>query len=230
MKTANKRRINDVVQRAVASAGQLGLKRVRQGIWAAEQGEVRWEIEALYESGYGDGIFRVGWGVLAPGAAHLIELEESDGINDATVGGDAGSLALKRRSMVMLCVQGAEVSLAHRLLWRARPEPDDVLISRISAWLSGPISELFDSLASRPQIVDFLENRDARYGRVPMHPEGRGQVLLTIAALKGLDGDLAGALDSLNHYRAYLGTSGDSYQILSAKVDRIEQRISRMGP
>jgi hypothetical protein len=228
MKAAIKRRINEVVQQAVTSAGHLGLKRQRQGYWTARRDEVQWEVETLYEEAYGEGVFRVGWGVLAPGLAEIVDRVESEGIYDATVGGDVGSLATRSRRMVMLCVPGATMGHLNRWLWKAKPEPEEVLAARIAGWLSGPVTSVFQSMTTRREIVDFLENHEARYGKVFMHPEDREQELALIAGLRALDGDIEGALTAIDAWRSMLRPGSDSYGVLSAKVDRIAGRIRRL--
>lgn len=178
---------------------------------------------------YGDGVFRVGWGVRVPGVTEILECEELAGTEHATVGGDAGALATRSRRMKMLVVEGGTMSLVNRLLWNAKPEKPDVLAARISGWLSGPLTEVFEPMTSRQGVVDFLENCQARYGRIEIHPDSQELTLALVAALKGLCGDKPGAFAALDKWRSLTGSPGeDSYSILAAKIDRTRGRIEAL--
>lgn len=229
MKPSTKRDINTAVQRAVQEAGHLGLQRRRQGYRTATHDEVQWEVDVLYEQAYGDGVFRVGWGVRVPGVAEVLEREELAGTEHATVGGDAGALATRSRRMKMLVVEGGTMSLVNRLLWNVKPEKLDTLATRISEWLSGPLTEVFESMTSRQGVVEFLENYQARYGRTEMHPDSQEMALALIAALNGLSGDKPGAFAALDKWRSLIGSPGDdSYSILAAKINRVRGRIEAL--
>jgi hypothetical protein len=229
VKPSTKRDINTAVQRAVKEAEHLGLQRQRQGYWTATHGEVQWEVDVLYEQAYGDGVFRVGWGVRVPGVAEILEREELAGTEHATVGGDAGALATRSRRMKMLVVEGGTMSLVNRLLWNVKPEKLDALATRISEWLSGSLTEVFESMTSRQGVVEFLENYQARYGRIEMHPDSQEMALALIAALNGLSGDTSRAFAALDKWRSLIGSPGDdSYSILAAKIDRTRRRIEAL--
>jgi hypothetical protein len=59
----------DAVDWGVRAATVLPFVRAKAGVWTADADGVRWIIDALFEPGYGPGVFRVGWGVIVPGAA-----------------------------------------------------------------------------------------------------------------------------------------------------------------
>ncbi len=229
MKTSLGRRAEAVVGRAV-DAARLPLQPVKAGCWSADRGQVQWSVDVLHEPPYGTGVFRVGWGILAPGAAAIAEREEGPGSLDATVGGDAGSFATGSRRIRLLCVEGSSIGLGHRLLWGVRPEPDAVLVERIAQWLAGPITGLFMSMTSRQEIIQFIENNIVlRHIGRETHPLTAEQGLSLTAALRALGGDKDGAYADLERWRTMLGTpEGFSYKAIAKRIENIRRRIERL--
>lgn len=224
MSASRKREIADAVDRGVRAATVLPFARVKAGVWAAEADGVSWVVDALYEPGYGPGVFRVGWGVIVPGAAAIIEKGEGVSSHFATVSGDAGSLAERRRSITLLLLPGSGMGVVNRLWWQVKEQPVEALAERIAGWLSGPLQRVFTMLGSPAGVAEFLERRDAVVGRgLPLYPEPDEQSLAVLAAVRAVAGDKEGALAAAARYRS--AVSGTA--VLEEKADDIAARIER---
>jgi hypothetical protein len=224
MSASRKREIADVVDRGAGGATVLPLARVKAGVWAADADGVQWVVDALYEPEYGPGVFRVGWGIIVPGAAAIIEKGEGVSSHFGTVSGDAGSLAERRRSITLLCLPGSGMGTLNRLWWRVWEQPAEALAERITGWLTGPLLPIFTMMSSPQGVVEFLERRDALVGRhLPLYPDPDEQALATLAAVKTVAGDKAGALAAASAWRAAVrGT-----EVLEKHVDQVMARIER---
>jgi hypothetical protein len=187
-------------------------------------GEVTAEVDVLLESNYGSGVFRIGWGIRVPGVPEVAELEEGKGTQNATVSGDVGSLVQRRRRMHMMCLAGGSTTLFNRLLWQMKPEPAGVLGTRIAGWLSGPVTAFFHALSTRRAVADFLESGGGQFGRILVEPSISTPPWALIAAIRGLDGDKAGALQAIEQWRARY-PPGPAYSELAHRIDRIRERI-----
>lgn len=227
MESVMRNAVNAVIDSVMVAIEGPVFRRAHSGYWTAEVDQTRREIQAVLEPAYGEGVFRVVWGVRAAGVQAMLDGQEIAGASHATVSGDAGSLATGRRRMHFLCPEGGKTSLINRVLWGLRPEPADVLAGRIRAWISEAVLPLMQSTTTRAAVAQVLESLPkGRHALI--EPDLDGQRLPAIAALKALNGDKAGASHALDQWARLFepGTLGYEQMMarharMSAKVDAI---------
>ncbi len=206
-----------------------GFQSEKTRYWIAPQQLVQWELQMVMEPGYGPGVFRLEWGVRAPRVAELEGLENLSGAMHATIGGDVGSLAMRRHKMTFLCVEGGKVAVLTSLLWGLRPEPKERLSGRIDDWITSHLLPLLGSLDTYESLASFLETYQTRYGKVFLYPAFDGQRLRKIAVLRALAGDRPAAEQALSEWKALLGKPGaPSYANLIKGYDQVASRLRRL--
>ncbi|GIG55947.1 hypothetical protein Lfu02_03190 [Longispora fulva] len=229
MKAAIKREIDTIVGDGSAALTGAGFHRERTGFWACPAGQLRWELEVVHEPGYGEGVFRLGWGVRVPGVAEILELEDLPGVEHATVGGDVGSLARRRIAMGLLCVESGSVGLGTRFLRGVRPEAAGVLTNRVREW-TAELLEVLRPLTDHLALADFLGTYESRYGKIHVDPDNAGRRLPLIAALRALGGDVPAARENLTRWREVFPEEGSlGYPQLQAKYKRMAARIDKLA-
>lgn len=221
MRQAVKRSIYKAVTTGIVPLTEVGLKRERQGYWLCPQLQTRWELEVVFEPPYGDGVFRLEWGVRAARLAELIEREDIDHAMHATVGGDVGSLALRRSKMTMMGIRGGEISWMARWLWGVRAQSVDEVAARINQWVGGPLLDVLRPLTTYSAVADFLTTFRARFGQTLLYPE---DVDLTVAGLRALEGKRAAAMAALDAWRASIPAVNQD--VVASMYERVARRIT----
>jgi len=206
MRQTVKRDIHAAVEAAVKSVStELPLKKVNQGRWRLVTGpRLAVEVDVLLETDHGEGMFRIGWGVRAAGAAAVLDVEDLPGTGNATVGGDLGSLARRVPGMTMLCVKGGDAGALTRLWWGSRPQKPEELSDKVRGWLVDYLPVLA-RLRSYADLAGFVETFDVRYGKANVHPETPIGRLQTAIALRALQGDSAAVEESIARWTAMTG-------------------------
>jgi hypothetical protein len=221
---SRKREIADAVDRGVRAVTALPFVRAKAGVWTADADGVRWVIDALFEPAYGPGVFRVGWGVIVPGAAALIDKGEGVSSHFGTISGDAGSLAERRRSITLLLLPDSGMGLMNRLWWQVHEQPVAALASRITGWLTGPLQPVLTMLSTPAGVADFLWRRASGVGPgIPVYPEADEQALGVLAAVRAVAGDRDGALAAAAQYRAAVAGTTVLEEVADDMTARIRQ-------
>lgn len=224
-----RRSIHGVVRKAVASLDIPGMVQTRQGYWVCRTGpQVVWEIQTLFETAHGAGMFRVGWCVRSPGAAAVLGLEDLPGTAHGTIGGDLGSFANRKRGMTMLCHEGAGTSLLSRLWWGVQETSPDQLTARVRSWLS-TIYPILLPLGDRRAVADFVSGFGATYGRTDVYPEAEFGRIKTAIALRALESDVdwvRNALTSPESSIDYKGASDTTREIYREFIDNVDAALA----
>lgn len=229
MKPSVKRDTYAAIGKALRSDDDLGFKRRRSGYWTIDSFPLRWELEVIFEDQYGEGVFRVAWGVRAEGVAPLLEQDEIASAYHTTVGGDLGCLARDKGSMLMMCVEGGTPSTLARFLWHVRAETSDQIAERVTRWTRGPLAKLIDSTRTYLQLASLLEAYPRSHGDRLASPVGGGQTLSTVAALCALGGDADRSRAAMDRWRSStLRLSGLSRKVLTERQDRIGTRLEAL--
>ena len=196
---------NAAVQAAIASTAELiPFSSDRRGHWVYPAGTgITDELEVLPENQHGEGMFRIGWGIRAAGVADVLGLSDLPGTEHATICGDLGSLAERKRGMTMLSLGSGGAGGLTRLWWGTRGESPEQLGRRIAEWVSR-LAPVLRDIDTYDKLADFVRTFPSGYGKVEVHPDNEVGRLQTETALRAVGGDPRGAEDALSRWRAVI--------------------------